>query len=127
MENLTQEELDVINEFNEYDASITNLKETEEETIRSIKIDRNDLIGLKEKAEKLEFEMNAKEKLYNDQIKIDKNIRNIQIKHVQKVQELEKLQNTFFELENKKDEAHCKLAQRSQEVKLMIKIDMIII
>ncbi len=88
-----------------------------EERVKRTKNEKNDTKVLKDKLKQAEKEIAIKDIEYDKQLASGNQMDNLPIKHVQKVQELENAQNVFVELENKKDELHMKIMQKTQEVR----------
>jgi hypothetical protein len=120
LETLLQEEQELLRQLAEEERLWNEEKIDLEDRSNRVKIKRKDLISSKEKLKNLEDEIAKKDSLYDKQISSGKELDNLPTRHAQKLQQLENLQNVFVELENKTDELHCKLMQKSQEVKDII-------
>jgi hypothetical protein len=87
------------------------------EKIKTNKKDKKELQSAKENLEKYEKEKAIKDALYDKQLSKGNQLEAISIRSTQKFQELENLQNAYVELEEKTDELHSKLLQKTQNVK----------
>jgi hypothetical protein len=99
--------------------AINSAKELFEEKCKKIEAEKKEVKLLNERLSVAEKELALKDAEYDKQIALQTNgnqIENLPVKHSQKVQELDSLQNTFIELENKVDEVHSKQIQKITEV-----------
>ena len=97
---------------NEYDRAF-------DEKFKFVKSEKKELIALREKLANAEKELASKDAEYDKQLAIQSTgnqMENLPVKHAQKVQELDSLQNTFIDIENKIDELHSKQIQKTSEV-----------
>ena len=117
LEDLMQEEQELMRNLNEADKKLAAEKSEREERLKRIKLLRDDNQALKSTLELAECEMAHKDAEYDKQLKSGKQMDNLPQRHAQRIQELENLQNVFVDLENKKDELHMRLMQRTNDVK----------
>lgn len=68
----------------------------------------------------MEEEIKLKDATYDKQLESGKKVENLQNRHSQKAKELESLQTTFVDLEEKKDQLQMELMNKTQEVKDVI-------
>ncbi len=113
---MQQEESEMQRILSEEERQFTKEKSECEERVKRTKNEKNDVKVLKEKLKQAEKEIAIKDIEYDKQLASGNQMDNLPIKHAQKVQELENAQNVFVELENKKDELHMKIMQKTQEV-----------
>ena len=84
-----------------------------------LKAEKKEVQSINEKLSIANKELALKDAEYDKQLALQTNgnqIENLPVKHTQKVQELDSLQNTFIEIENKIDEVHSKQIQKTTEV-----------
>ena len=86
------------------------------------KCQKKEVTTLKEKLALAEKELAIKDAEYDKQLQLQSSsgvIENLPVKHSQKVQELDSLQNTFIDLETKIDGLHSKQILKTTEVRLL--------
>ena len=96
-----------------------------EEKLKFAKGEKIQVNSLKEKLDASEKELAIKDSEYDKQLKIQRGgnnvIENLPVKHSQLVQELDTLQNSFLELENKVGDLYFNQIQKTTEVNLGVR------
>jgi hypothetical protein len=113
---LTQEEQELINSIAEEEAKTSNILAEYEELGKSNRNLKKELDCAQEKLNNYEAELKIKDALYDQQLAKGTTASNLQLQHQQRINDLEKLSQEFIENGEKKDQLHCKLMKRSQEV-----------
>lgn len=119
MEDLQQEEQELMCKLAVIEKAKNDANKLFEEKHKFLKNEKKEVQSIHEKLAAAEKELSVKDLEYDRQLASQTNgnhIENLPVKHQQKVGELENLQSTFIDLENKIDELHSKQIQKTTDV-----------
>jgi chromosome segregation ATPase len=119
LEDLQQEEQELMCKLAVIEKAKNDANKLFEEKHKFLKNEKKEVQSVHEKLAAAEKELSVKDLEYDRQLASQTNgnhIENLPVKHQQKVGELENLQSTFIDLENKIDELHSKQIQKTTDV-----------
>lgn len=119
-EELLEEEEKLKNLIEQEESEIAKAAKELDERLKRIPILKNNVKNLKEKLDISEREIAVKDAQYDKQLSSGKQMDNLPIKHAQKAQEVESLQNALIDLENKKDDLHMAILRKTEEVRRIL-------
>lgn len=120
-ENTIKEELDLKNKLTENEKLLETTRKETEEKRKKLKLLRAKAGKLRGSLKEDTVDIKSKEIQYDKQLKSGMQVQSLQNRSLQKAKELESLQITFVDLEEKKDELQMLLMNKTQEVKDVIK------
>ena len=120
LERLLEEEKELMRELAEEENLLKKEQTDYEDFFNNAKLEKKNVVSLKEKLKRDESELAVKDGLYEKQLASGKQLDQLPAKHAQKKQELERTQNELFEAEQLTETLQKKVLSKSQEVKDLI-------